>query len=203
MSDSHDPPSVSVLVVDDERGLADLYTAWLSDSYDVTTAYSGTEALAKINTSIDVVFLDRRMPKLSGDAVLSGIRENGYDCYVAMLTAVTPDFDIIDLALDYYLLKPVSQCDLHRTIERFLDWEEYNECLQELCSLVATRAALAAEKSEEELQANPAYRQLVAEIESLQTEVDEFATAITEDEFGMLSRAIENNRSGVDADCTK
>ena len=32
----------TVLVVDDERDLADLYAAWLADEYEVRTAYGGT-----------------------------------------------------------------------------------------------------------------------------------------------------------------
>ena len=34
---------LNVLVVDDESGLADLYTVWLADHHDVQTAYGGQD----------------------------------------------------------------------------------------------------------------------------------------------------------------
>ena len=34
----------TVLLVDDERDLADLYAAWLADEYEIRTAYGGEEA---------------------------------------------------------------------------------------------------------------------------------------------------------------
>ena len=94
-----------VVVVDDEPDLAELYTAWLGDSYDVRTAYGGEEAVELINADADVALVDRLMPEKSGDEVLSTVREQGYDCRVAMVTAVEPDFDIIEMGFDAYLVK--------------------------------------------------------------------------------------------------
>ena len=81
-----------VLVVEDEPDLADLYATWLKIDYSVRTAYGGEEAVEQLDDEIDVVLLDRRMPGLSGDEVLTKIRERGIDCYVSMVTAVEPDF---------------------------------------------------------------------------------------------------------------
>lgn len=80
-----------VLVVDDEEDLANLYSQWLSDDYAVRTAYNGEQALERLDETVDVVLLDRRMPGLSGDDALNRIREREYDCRVAMVTAVDPD----------------------------------------------------------------------------------------------------------------
>ena len=63
-----------VLVVDDDEDLADTCEYWLRDDYDVRVAYGGEDALNQIDETGDVVLLDRRMPKLSGDAVLEGTR---------------------------------------------------------------------------------------------------------------------------------
>jgi hypothetical protein len=38
------------------------------------------------------------MPILSGNEVLAAIEERPVDCRVAMVTAVDPDFDIIEMA---------------------------------------------------------------------------------------------------------
>ena len=61
---------LNVLVVDDESGLADLYAVWLGDDHEVETAYSGQGALEEVTDDTDIVFLDRRMPQMSGDEVL-------------------------------------------------------------------------------------------------------------------------------------
>jgi len=37
-------------VLDDKRGFADLYTEWLSDEYNVRTAYTAAEAREKFAT---------------------------------------------------------------------------------------------------------------------------------------------------------
>ncbi|MFB6256401.1 MAG: response regulator transcription factor [Haloplanus sp.] len=107
-----------MLIVEDETRLADLYAEILGADYDVVTAYSGTEALDVADESVDAVFLDRKMPGLSGGEVLERLRDRGHDYPVAMLTAVRPDWDIAEMGFDDYLLKPVDAQDLHNATER-------------------------------------------------------------------------------------
>lgn len=105
-----------ILVVDDQRGVADLYAAWLGVEFDVAVAYDGEAALEAIDESIDVVLLDRRMPGLSGDEVLATLAERDLDPYVAFVTGVEPDIDILDAPVDDYRHKPVSKADLEAVI---------------------------------------------------------------------------------------
>jgi DNA-binding response OmpR family regulator len=107
-----------VLVVDDEPGLADLYAVWLKETCDTRVAYGGQAALDELDDRIDVVFLDRRMPTHSGDEVVAEIRAKGLDCYICMVTAVDADFDLIELGVDDYLEKPVSQAQLRAAVNR-------------------------------------------------------------------------------------
>ncbi|MCF2239981.1 response regulator, partial [Halobacterium salinarum] len=123
-TDEHD---TTVLVVDDERGLADLYTIWLEDDYNVKTAYSGTEAIDAIDPTIDVALLDRQMPDVSGDDVLDELRERGIECRVAMVTAVEPELDIIGLGFDDYLQKPVDRDTLLETVGRLQRRSTYDD----------------------------------------------------------------------------
>ncbi|MDY7082664.1 MAG: response regulator, partial [Halobacteria archaeon] len=60
----------TIVVVDDEQAVADMYYEWLEGEYDVKKAYDGEEALEKIDQDTDLVLLDRRMPGMSGDEVL-------------------------------------------------------------------------------------------------------------------------------------
>ncbi len=45
---------------------------------------------------------------MSGDEVLDTIAERGIDPAVVMVTAVDPDFDIVEMPFDEYLTKPVT-----------------------------------------------------------------------------------------------
>jgi predicted DNA binding protein/CheY-like chemotaxis protein len=109
-----------VLIVDDERDLADTYARWLDGRYDIRTAYGGHEAIESLGEAVDVVLLDRRMPRITGDEVLERIHERGLDCLVSMLTAVEPDSDLSDLGFDEYLVKPVTRADLVEVVDDLL-----------------------------------------------------------------------------------
>lgn len=171
-SQSADP---SILVVEDEDDLADMYAAYLDDQYDVTVAYSGQEALDTVDDTYDIVLLDRRMPVVSGNEVLAYIEEEGFECRVAMVTAVNPDFDIIDLRIDDYLVKPVSRDAVQQTVERLLTLDEYNERMQVLTSKKLKRNVLEVEKTKAELSESEEFQRLNEEIDELAQEVDEIA----------------------------
>jgi DNA-binding response OmpR family regulator len=186
----------TVLIVDDEPSITDLYALRLEDEYEVRTAYSGTEALEKIDADVDVVLLDRRMPDLSGDDVLGKIREEGLDCRVAMVTAVDPDFDILDLGFDAYAVKPVSEARLKETVETLLRRSEYDERLRELTSMMSKKAALESEKTADELAENEEYQQLDARIEDLRENLDETAADLDEEDFSAAFYALSRGRDG-------
>ena len=165
--------TATVLVVDDKHGLADLYAAWLDKSYTTRTAYGGEEALDTIDEAVDIVLLDRRMPGLSGDKVLERIRERGYDCRVAMVTAVDPDFGVLELSFDEYLVKPLSKEDIHEVVDQMFARSTLDEQRQQLCALISKKAALEAAKSQRELDTNDEFATLETEIDDLKTAVDE------------------------------
>lgn len=162
-----------VLVVEDEPNLADLYATWLSKEYCVETAYSGHEALDVLDEEVTVVLLDRRMPGLSGDEVLAVVRKRDIDCHVAMVTAVEPDFDIVEMGFDAYVTKPPDREELSATVERLIERAALDDDLQEYYSLVARRSALQAEKSSGELKRNDEYADLLSRIEAKREDVDE------------------------------
>ncbi|MGB9965958.1 response regulator [Halobacterium hubeiense] len=189
--------SPAVLVVDDEEDLADLFTAWLSDEYSVETAYSGQAALDALDESVDVVLLDRRMPDLSGDAVLTEIRERDLDCRVAMVTAVDPDFDIVEMGFDAYLTKPVTNEDLHGVVETLLARKRHDAAVQRYFQLVTKRAALDAQYGADATE-DPKYEALEAEIESLKAEVDALASEFDDADFEVELRRIERSAGSGD-----
>lgn len=132
----------TVLVVDDENTVADLYSRHLSEQYNVLTAYNGKEALELISETVDVVLLDRRMGATSGDQVLRQIRSRGLTCMVAMVTAVTPGSRIINMPFDEYVTKPVSKSELIETVRELIKRSEYDDMSRKLYSLASKKATL-------------------------------------------------------------
>lgn len=155
-----------VLVADDEPDIRELYAACLEEHYPVDTAANGEETLAKLSEATAVVLLDRVMPGLSGDEVLAHIRAEGYDCRVAMVTAVEPDIDVAELGFDDYVVKPVSASELRNTVDSLLHWDEYDDRLESFFRTAQTVAVLEANLSEETLAESDAYDELLADLEA-------------------------------------
>ena len=86
----------NILVVDDEKEIADLLEVYLrSDGYTVYKFYSGTDALQCIEeTDIDLAVLDVMLPDIDGFRICQKIRERLY-FPVIMLTAKVEDGDKI------------------------------------------------------------------------------------------------------------
>lgn len=188
---SEDPPLV--LVVEDESDLADLYGAWLQDSYRVRTAYGGHEGLEQLSEEVDVILLDRRMPGLSGDEVLDRVRERGIDCQVAMVTAVEPDFDILGMGFDDYLVKPVSRDALLETVSNLELRGEYDSGIQEMFSLASKKGVLESEKTETELAESEEYLELKERLEELREKLDTTIGSMDEQgEFESLFREFDD-----------
>ena len=77
-----------ILVVDDEKELADLVEVYLkNDGYTVYKFYNGTDALKCIeSTPLDLAILDIMLPDIDGFQICQKIREKFY-FPVIMLTA--------------------------------------------------------------------------------------------------------------------
>jgi DNA-binding response OmpR family regulator len=179
----------TVLVVDDDRDLADTYALWLRDHVDVHVAYSGADALDVLETEpVDVVLLDRRMPSMSGDDVLAEMRDRGHDQRVALVTAVEPTLAVVEMPFDDYLVKPVRRDALFSTVESLLSLADRSDAFQTYFTLKSTLAAL---------EAAPQYR----------TRDDPDALAALRDRAAVArERALARPETGppqADADCTE
>lgn len=186
-----------VLIVEDEPDVAGTYEIWLEEAYEVRLAADGDEGLGRLDDSVDVVLLDRRMPGLSGDELLEQIREQGLDCRVAMVTAVDPDFEILEMGFDTYLSKPVDADRLTETVEALLARSEYDSLLREYYALVEKRAALEATKEDATLAESEEYRRLTAEVEELRDRLSETIGGIADDEeFIAAIRGVDDGGGG-------
>jgi len=186
-----DADAPAVMVVDDEQRLADLFATWLRNTWDVKVAYDGDEALEKLDDSVVIMLLDRRMPGLSGDEVLEEVRSRDADVRVVMVTAVDPDFDIIEMGFDDYVVKPVSKDDLVGVVEKMQTRAEYDANIQRYYSLASKKALLESEKPASELQSSEEYERLVEEFEELREEVDKAVMELsTHEDFASAFRGL-------------
>ncbi|MDZ7701801.1 MAG: response regulator [Halobacteriales archaeon] len=100
---------ISVLVVDDDQMLADLFREWVLEKWPCKSVNRGKEALENLNGDPSIILLDREMPDLHGDEVARRLRELNSTTQIMMVSGLEPDFDISDLSIENYLNKPVDR----------------------------------------------------------------------------------------------
>jgi len=111
-----EPAPPLILVVDDDRKIAELVEAYLTrGGYRVAVAHDGLTALRMIRTlSPALVVLDLMLPELDGRAVARAAREES-TVSIIMLTALGATADRVvglDGGADDYLAKPFAPSEL-------------------------------------------------------------------------------------------
>ena len=120
-----------ILVLDDEKEIADLVTLYLkNEGYLVHEFYDSEDALNFLNTHpVDLAMLDIMMPKINGFEICKMIREK-YNFPVIMLTAKVEDMDKIQglsLGADDYITKPFNPLELVARVKAQLRrYQKYN-----------------------------------------------------------------------------
>ena len=114
-----------VLLVDDEGDLLSLWKLRLESSgYEVETALSGEEALAKLSVfNPDVVLTDLRMPGIDGMALFEAIRERNKSIPVIIITAhgsIPEAVEATRQGVFSFLTKPIDGKELIRETEKAL-----------------------------------------------------------------------------------
>lgn len=121
----------TILVVDDEKEIADLVEVYLkSENYTVRKCYSAGEALACIQReALDLAILDVMLPEMSGFELCRRIREK-HHYPVIMLTAKVESTDKITgltLGADDYVTKPFLPLELVARVKAQLRrYKQYN-----------------------------------------------------------------------------
>lgn len=106
----------NILVVDDEKELADVIELYLTgNGCTVYKCYTGAEALDCIaHTDLDLAILDVMLPDADGFQICRKIREKSY-FPIIMLTAKTADVDKItglSIGADDYITKPFNPLEV-------------------------------------------------------------------------------------------
>lgn len=108
---------MNILVVEDERNLADAIVRIVSDaSCHAEAAYDGRSGLrAALTGSFDAVVLDVMLPGMDGCEVVHEMRRQGVSTPVLLLTARTSTADKVeglDAGADDYMTKPFEADEL-------------------------------------------------------------------------------------------
>ncbi len=116
--------AISVLVVEDDRNIAELLQMYLEkEGYAVATAFDGGQGLAKFRAiGPDLVLLDVMMPVMDGWAVCKAIRAES-NTPVIMLTAKGETDDKVaglKSGADDYITKPFEMKEVLARIEAVL-----------------------------------------------------------------------------------
>ncbi len=115
----------AVLVVDDDKKLADVVIDWLEkEGYAVDAASSGTAGLEKMQAKhYDLIVLDRTMPGVDGFEICKRYRAQGGRGRILMLTgsdSLSAKEEGLDAGADDYLTKPFHPKELSARLRALL-----------------------------------------------------------------------------------
>jgi two-component system response regulator PilR (NtrC family) len=119
-------PVSRILVVDDEEAMREFLRIFLEkEGYEVLTARDGVTGLALATSQpVDLVISDIKMPHLDGVGLLTGVRQQGLETPVIMITAYASSESAIQAmkqgAYDY-ITKPFKVEEIRLMIQRALE----------------------------------------------------------------------------------
>lgn len=155
-----------ILIVDDEREIADVVELYLkNENYEVEKCYNGMDALRCIEEKApDMALLDVMLPDIDGFTILQKIRER-HTFPVIMLTAKTEYMDKINgltLGADDYIAKPFNPLELIarvkaqlRRFTKYNDGGRPQEDIIDFAGLVLNRSTHECVYNERELTLTP------------------------------------------------
>ncbi|MFN9192107.1 MAG: PleD family two-component system response regulator [Pseudomonadota bacterium] len=124
--DSHEPPGVKVLVIDDSNTIRRSAEIFLRQGgHDVVLAEDGFDALSKVNDhDPELIFCDILMPRLDGYQTCAIIKRSPRFARVPVIMLSSKD-GLVDKARgrmvgsEEYLTKPFTKEQLLRAVESF------------------------------------------------------------------------------------
>jgi len=100
----------SILIVEDDRDIADVFTELLaSEGYLVATVYDGEQAFDHVSSHlVDLIVSDVRMPKMDGITLTASIRALGNAIPIILISAIEFQDQARQLPNVTFLRKPVN-----------------------------------------------------------------------------------------------
>lgn len=176
-----------ILVVDDEREIADLVEMYLqNEGYTVLKCYTAQEALACVgNNDLDLAIIDIMLPDISGLTICRRIRDV-HTYPIIMLTAKDEETDKITgltLGADDYITKPFRPLELVARVKAQLRrYKKYGGGAQQDDSGVIVHSGL------------------VVNVKTHEVSLNEMPLSLTPTEFSILRILCENKGNVVSAE---
>jgi DNA-binding response OmpR family regulator len=120
------PTDTTILLVEDNDDLADLYRHYLADTYQVSVVQTGREAINQASPTFDLLIIDYKLPDLSGYEVRNRLRTSGLTMPVVMISGTDPGLISHDDAPAAWLTKPFYKEKLEQTVQSVLSTTESN-----------------------------------------------------------------------------
>jgi len=148
------PQGTTVLVVDDEEGIRQALTRFLTRlGYQVQSAANAREALERLATHHPQAMLcDIRMPETSGVELLPKVLAQDSDLAIIMLTAIDEPrtaIECLKLGAYDYLIKPVDLEELELSLQHALRQRQLEVDRRELEQWLAREVAVRTRELEE------------------------------------------------------
>src|SRR5689334_7133567 len=117
---------LSILLVEDEENLHEALKLNLElEGYEITSAFTGSEALQKVQSEyFDLIILDVMLPEIDGIAITETIRVQNNEVPILILSAKSTSADrVLGLkkGADDYLTKPFNLEELLLRVEKLIE----------------------------------------------------------------------------------
>lgn len=147
--------TATVVLADGDRRITNMYSEWLSDRYALVRAHDHEELAERLDGHVDVVLVDEGLPGTTPQEVVENHRE---DSRIVVLVGDRPAFDLLELACDDLLRKPLVQATAVEAIGEQVAARGESADSRELSSLSARRSLFEAVYRRDRLEVNEAYR---------------------------------------------
>jgi CheY-like chemotaxis protein len=79
---------------------------------------NGLEALDQLDRTVDILVLDRRLPRISGPEIVNRLSETSFDGEIIVISAYSPDGYLDECDVTRYITKPIMRDEFLRELRQ-------------------------------------------------------------------------------------
>ncbi|WP_265109696.1 HalX domain-containing protein [Halosolutus halophilus] len=181
--------TVHLFVVDPDLSLGSPAADHCRMDMHITYANFDRSILEQIDEHYDLLVLDWGLDAPDARGVLDTVRQHAPDTRILALTTDVPATDPIDRGADEFLVEPVTDETLYRTIERLALQKTYEETMSEFYRLATERALLQTEL-ESAVDAADQYQSVTRELDECRERAAAIRDELSSDEFDRALRQL-------------
>lgn len=168
--DHLDSVTPTILVVESDRRITEMYGGWLGDRYSVRRAHDSEQVDDHLDDDVDVVLFARAVPGVDPSRVPEVAPPR---CRTVLLVDEKPDLSLLELDCDDVLFKPLVRETALDAVETHLSRQGEPDTRREREALDAKRVALEQAYGSDTLDGHETYARLCARIDELDAELDD------------------------------